>query len=377
MSLSLDNVISVTVNPPVDVVSSADFGTVVIFSPDIFVPQLDTRAYLEYSTLTAFQQDFPQASTPDSLTQTVEYFFSQTKRPAKLYLAPWNVEEGQRLADAYATLSAKWDGWYCAIPVGHVAEPDELLEAAQWIQAASKIQAISDGAACDTTPSTSTLKPLIDAELYRTLVLWSSKLTDAGSSPVISVAALLCSINFEAANSMLTLKFKDLPGVTTDDAVTDSIADALTQQGINYFTTFGTKRMLAEGWMLGATLWADEVIGLDWLRSELQTSVFNGMATLDRIPLSDQGVATVMNYVDTAMRKALRNGLIGPGIWDGNAVGALNTGDYLENGYYIYADSVSTLSEDDRKNRKCPPITVCAHIAGAIHSVVINVNTSR
>ena len=270
-----------------------------------------------------------------------------------------------------------WDGWYCAVPVGHVATPDELLAAAQWIQAASKIQAISDGAASDTTPATSTLKPLIDAELYRSLVLWSSTLSDAGASPVISAAALLCSINFDAPDSMLTLKFKDLPGVAADDAITDTVASALTQQGINYFTTFGTRRMLAEGWMLGATLWADEVIGLDWLKSELQTSVFNGLATLDRIPLSDQGVATVMNYVDTAMRKALRNGLIGPGIWEGDPVGALNTGDYLENGYYIYADSVSTLSEDDRKNRRCPPITVCAHIAGAIHSVVINVNTSR
>lgn len=376
MSLSLDDVISVTVNPPADVVSTADFGTVVIFSPDV-LSAITGTACLEYPSLTAFQQDFPSDTTPDSLTQTVEYFFSQPKRPAKLYLAPWNVEEEQTLADAYATLSSSWDGWYCAVPVGHVAEPDELLEAAQWIQAASKIQAISDGAASDTTPSTSTLKPLIDAELYRSLVLWSSTLTDAGSSPVISAAALLCSINFDASDSMLTLKFKDLPGVTADDGITDTIADALTRQGVNYFTTFGTKRMLAEGWMLGATLWADEVIGLDWLRSELQISVFNGLSTLNRIPLSDQGVATVMNYVDTAMRKAVRNGLIGPGVWEGNAVGALNTGDYLENGYYIYADSVSTLSEDDRKNRKCPPIVVCAHIAGAIHSVVINVNTSR
>lgn len=377
MSLSLDNVISVTVNPPADVVSTADFGTVTIFSPDVLPSVLNERAYLQYTTLTAFQQDFPADSTPDSLTQTVEFFFSQPKRPATLYLAPWDTENAQSLADAYAALSAVWDGWYCAVPVGHVATPEELLAAAQWIQAASKIQAISDGAASDTTPDTSTLKPLIDAELYRSLVLWSSTLSDAGASPVISAAALLCSINFDAPDSMLTLKFKDLPGVTADDAITDTVASALTQQGINYFTTFGTKRMLAEGWMLGATLWADEVIGLDWLKSELQASVFNGLATLDRIPLSDQGVATVMNYVDMAMRKALRNGLIGPGAWEGNPVGALNTGDYLENGYYIYADSVSTLSEDDRKNRRCPPITVCAHIAGAIHSVVINVNTSR
>lgn len=380
MPLSIGSVVNVIVNPPADVVSSANFGTVVLFSPAVVDVVKAPEVYRQYSSLEALQADFPEETTPTSFTQTAEFFFDQPSRPQFLYVAPWDAENEdtpQELAAAYAALSASWSGWYCAVPVGHVATPEELMAAAQWIQAAGKIQGITSGAAVDINPETSTLKPLIDAELYRTLALYQSGLADSGPSAVASLAALLCSINFDAEDSMLTLKFKDLPGVTVDNTIDDSSAASLTQQGINYFTLFGTKRMVAEGYMLGATIWADEVIGLDWLENELQTDVFNELAERNKIPLTDAGVAEIMSSADAVMKMAVKNGLVAPGIWDGNPVGAVKNGDYLENGYYIYADSVSTLSADDRKARKCPPITIIAHLGGAIHSVNITVNTNR
>lgn len=380
MSLSIGDVINVVVNPPADVVSSANFGTLVLFSPAAVGVLSAPEAYRQYSSLQAFQADFPEGTTPVSMTGTAEYFFDQPSRPQYLYVAPWDAEnedKPQTLAAAYAALSASWDGWYCAIPVGHVATPDELMAAAQWIQASGKIQGITSGAAVDINPETSTLKPLIDAELYRTLVLYLSGVADAGPSAVASLAALLCSINFDAENSMLTLKFKDLPGVPIDNTIDETAVAGLTQQGINYFTAFGTKRMVAEGYMLGGTMWADEVIGLDWLESELQTDVFNGLAERNKVPLTDPGVAELLSIAEDVMEKAVKNGLVAPGVWDGNPVGAVKKGDYLEKGYYVYADSVSTLSADDRKARKCPPITILAHLGGAIHSANIIVNTNR
>ncbi|EBL3323383.1 DUF3383 family protein [Salmonella enterica subsp. enterica] len=378
MPLSIGNVVNVIVNPPADVVSSANFGTVVLFSPAVVSVVKSPEAYRQYSTLTAFQADFPQDSTPDYFTQTAQYFFEQPARPQYLYVAPWDAEnedKPQSLADAYAQLSASWDGWYCGVPVGAV-EPD-LMSAAQWIQASGKIQAITDSAASDTDPATSTLAPLIAADLYRSLVLYQSGVADGGPSSVASLAALLCSIDFDAEDSMITLKFKEMPGVASDSTITDTIAANLTAQGINYYTDFGTKTMVAEGWMLGATMWADEVIGIDWLSNKLQTDVFNALAERKKVSLTDPGVAELMNVAENVMKQAVRNGLVAPGEWDGDPIGAVSSGDYLENGYYIYADLVSTLSADDRKARKCPPITILAHLAGAVHSVNITVNTNR
>lgn len=375
MSLDISDVISVTVNPPADVVSAADFGTVTLFTPEANAI-LGSDAYRKYGTLKAFQSDFPKAG--EALLNTAELFFEQTSRPQYLYVAIWPVDSsGDRvsLSEAYENLNASWSGWYCGIPVGVVLASAELKAACAWIQSSAKIQGITQTDI--SADALADIKTLAESEYYRTLVLADRTVSSPGSSSVVSAAALLCSINFSASDSMLTLKFKALTGVTPDADMDSTTADKLTGLGINYYTDFGTKAMLAEGWMLGQIYWADEVIGLDWLQNKIQTSVFNALAELKKVPLSDAGVATVKGYIDKVMRLAVNNGLIGPGIWEGDTVGQLANGDNLESGYYIYAEPVANLSADDLKARKCPPITVCARLAGAIHSVQITVNTER
>lgn len=375
MSRDIDDVISVTVNAPADVVSAADFGTVTLFTTEA-ADAFDDDVYRKYGNLKAFQSDFPKAG--EALLDTAELFFEQTSRPQYLYVAVWPVDSSNdrvSLSEAYENLNASWSGWYCGAPVGVTLDTDELKEACAWIQAAGKIQAIT---VTDIgTDALKEIKVLAETEYYRTLLLADRTVSSPGPSSAVSAAALLCSINFSASDSLLTLKFKTLTGVTPDADMDSTTADKLDALGINYYTNFGTKAMLAEGWMLGQVYWADEVIGLDWLKNKIQTNTFNAFAQLKKIALSDAGVTTVKGYIDAVMRLAVNNGLVGPGTWEGDAVGQLATGDYLESGYYIYADSVSTLSADDKKARKCPPITVCAHLAGAIHSVQITVNTER
>lgn len=375
MSRTIDTIISVTVNPPGDVVSAADFGTVVIFTPDY--PALLTDAYQKYSTLKAFQADFPDAD--NALLSTAEIFFEQTSRPQYLYVAPWDTDssgDAVSLEETYAALSAVWDGWYCGIPVGVKLAAEELKEACAWIQASGKIQGITLTNISDEVLDE--IKELAETQYYRTLLLADQTLNDPGPSSVISAAALLCSINFSASDSMLTLKFKALPGVTSDTSIDDTISGKLDELGINYYTDFGTKAMMAEGWMLGQVYWADEVIGLDWLKNKIQTDVFNNLSLVKKLSQSDRGVRTLCGWIDKVMQLGKNNGLFADGgYWEGGNVGALSTGDYLEKGYYIYPEPTASLSADDKKNRKCPPITVCAILDGAMHSAQITVNTGR
>jgi|GEM_PF-4124514 len=375
MSRDIDDVIPVTVNAPADVVSAADFGTVTLFTTEA-AGAFDDDVYRKYGNLKAFQGDFPDAGS--ALLSTAELFFEQTSRPQYLYVAVWPVDSsGDRvsLSEAYENLNASWSGWYCGAPVGVTLDDAEFEEACAWIQAAGKIQAVT--ITDISSKALAKIKALAEKEYYRTLLLADRTVSIPGPSGAVSAAALLCSINFSASDSLLTLKFKTLTGVTPDPDMDSTTADKLDALGVNYYTKFGTKAMLAEGWMLGQVYWADEVIGLDWLKNKIQTNTFNAFAELKRIALSDAGVTTIKGYIDAVMRMAVKNGLVGPGIWAGDKVGQLATGDYLESGYYIYADSVDTLSDDDKKARKCPPITVCAHLAGAVHSVQITVNTER
>ena len=60
--------------------------------------------------------------------------------------------------------------------------------------------------------------------------------------------------------------------------------------------------------------------------------------------------------------------------WRGSAVGSFSAGDYVENGFALWADSYDTQSEADRAAHKAVPIQCALTLAGSLESVVITVN---
>ena len=73
----------------------------------------------------------------------------------------------------------------------------------------------------------------------------------------------------------------------------------------------------------------------------------------------------------------MNNGYLAPGVWNSAGFGALNQGDTLSKGYYVYAPPISSQSTSDRQARKSVPFQVAALEAGAIHSVSLTVNVTR
>ena len=70
-------------------------------------------------------------------------------------------------------------------------------------------------------------------------------------------------------------------------------------------------------------------------------------------------------------------GFIAPGQWNGSACLTLKTGDYLQQGYVVLSEAIDDQDQADRDARKAPPIYVCTKLAGAIESVIIQVNVNR
>nr|WP_233242709.1 DUF3383 family protein [Xylella fastidiosa] len=95
-----------------------------------------------------------------------------------------------------------------------------------------------------------------------------------------------------------------------------------------------------------------------------------GAADGCRHPPADRGLQKVC-------QEGVRNGAFAPGLWNGEAFGALATGDYLEAGFYVWADSVDTLSTSDRQARRAPPLQIAVKLAGAIHAVDVIINFDR
>jgi len=120
------------------------------------------------------------------------------------------------------------------------------------------------------------------------------------------------------------------------------------------------------------------VHGTDWLQNDLQTDVYNLLYTSPtKIPQTDAGINNILARISSRLEQAVANGLVAPGVWTGPAIGALNSGDTLSKGYYVYAPPIATQSQADREARKAPVIQCAIKLAGAVHMADIIVNVNR
>lgn len=181
-------------------------------------------------------------------------------------------------------------------------------------------------------------------------------------------AAIMATIDFTQPNAMKTLKFKQPAGFAAAALTTTQNAN-LDAKNYNRVVDRGGFKMFEEG-KTAAGRFIDEVIGLDWLQSALQTAIFGTLTSAPgRIPLTDAGAAMLVQAATGVFDQAVRNGLIAPGVWRGQNVGERKNGEFLETGYYVFAGSVADMLQADKDLRKSPPITGICIGAGAIHSV--------
>ncbi|WP_310670217.1 DUF3383 family protein, partial [Burkholderia multivorans] len=123
---------------------------------------------------------------------------------------------------------------------------------------------------------------------------------------------------------------------------------------------------------------ADSVYNAIWFRNRIETDVYNLLyQSPTKIPQTDGGNALIAATISAACEAAVNNGYLAPGVWNSAGFGALNQGDTLAKGYYVYAPPIATQSQADREARKSVTFQVAAKEAGAIHSVDIIVTVNR
>lgn len=282
----------------------------------------------------------------------------------------------ESLAAAVATLADMSTDWY-GLVVSASATDQELEDAAAYIGAAgdSRIMGITtqNTAVLDAQSSSDIASVLKGTGNNRVFVQYSS------SNKHAAAAALgrAFTVNFSGQNTVITLKFKQEPTVTPE-VLTGTQAATLKTKRCNVFAQYSNDTaVLQEGVMSGGWFF-DERHGLDWLQNDVQTAVWNRLYTsTTKIPQTDAGINRLVTTVEDRMAKAVRNGLLAPGAWNGDGFGALNTGDTLTKGYYVYAPPVADQSQADRDARKAPVMQVAAKLAGAVHFVDVIITANR
>lgn len=372
MALSISNIVNVQLNTVPKGAMVRDFGTVALFTAEN--PQaFEGGRYLYVNT----QKDVELLFGSESETAKASLaFFAQQPRAKQLVIALWvkTASDGLKAEtpqSAMLALDEVNSGWYGATFADSLTS-EQIIACGKYAQANDKLFAVTAKLPTQLENNANNpFKILKDAMCDHTLVVYD---TDDDYA-VISALARLLSMNFSANNSTITLKFKTLPTITANE-ITATQAKKAADLGINIYTYFDDVALLAEGTVIGGKF-ADEIVILDWFKDAVQKAVFNRLyQSPTKLPLTDRGQAVLISAVEKVCIAGVNNGAFAPGIWNGDSFGSLETGDRLENGYYVWAAPMDTLSDSDREIRKATPIQVAVKLAGAIHSsdVIINFN---
>ena len=284
--------------------------------------------------------------------------------------------------DALEDILAIDDSFYFVSPDLVIADGDGARRLAAWTSTRPYILALDvNGAATLVAGEDSSLAAELSALEYdRTFALWSA----TSDYKALSLAGRFSSVNFAAANSLITAKFKRLPGTTPDD-LTSSQQEELIRKRINYYTRFGGDAIVAEGMTLQPGGWIDVRYWLDWMVNAIETAVYNLLRQSPaRVPQTARGIASIKAVVERVCEAGVLNGGIAPGTVSEalradiqQVTGNAEFDGTLNRGYLVHAGRIAEQAQSDRAQRKAPPLRCWIKGSGAVHSVDIDLTLEQ
>jgi hypothetical protein len=232
-----------------------------------------------------------------------------------------------------------------------------------------------------TTQNTNVLDPTVTTDiassmqglnLERTYGQYSSSSPYASASMV----ARAFTVDFEASNTTITLKFKQEPGVQGEQ-LTENQAATLQSKNCNVFVYYSNNVAIIQEGVMANGFYFDEVHGTDWQANRIQTDLFNVLYQAPtKIPQTNPGIHILVTTVTASLNQGVVNGLIAPGQWNAPGFGQLATGQLLPSGFYVWAPLVESQPQAIREQRIAPTIQAAIKLAGAVHkaNVIVNVN---
>ena len=324
-----------------------------------------------YSGTEAMKDDGFTAEMPEY--KAAEIYFSQNPNPGKVAIGFWNSST-ESLAEAIAacrTFNLEW--WGC-VPLGKKSETGEFVPvtASDLLDAALTVENSTPDSVMICALADLTFLGELKAKSYRrTLGIFSDDVNKA-----VAITGYAMGANTGLANSAYTLKFKKLVGVAADPLTEAQVSDAEAVNANVYINRGATYDMFEQGTMADGT-WFDEMINLDMLSNYIQLSVMDILSKTTKIPQTEAGVTTIINSFLPDLDNAVTMGFLAPGIWTAPSFMDIEEGDAIEKGYEVMSEAIDNQTVADRDARICPPIYVALKLAGAIHSVVIQLNVNR
>lgn len=272
--------------------------------------------------------------------------------------------------------------WYgLAVPSADISSPNTVftdrLAIAAYIEGTDTKHTywvtIQDPSVLNSATSTDLAFQLQQLGYKRTYTQYSSSDPQAA----VSAAARILTTNFTGNSTVMTLKFKQEPGVAAEN-VNVTQATALEAKNCNIFVWYNNNTAIIEQGVMANGTFVDIVTGTDWLAVTIQTNLYNLLYTSPtKIPQTDEGQQLLTTACEAVCAQGVINGLLAPGVWNSNGFGLLKQGDFMQKGFYVYSASFNTQSQTLRVTRVAMPIQIAAKLAGAIHHVDVAITVNQ
>ena len=225
------------------------------------------------------------------------------------------------------------------------------------------------GTASAAVASGSLLDQLHSASSRRVIATLSSAVSDAGA-----VMGTAMGLQAAHAASSFALCYKPVGGMQPID-LTQAQVDAIEDLGGNVYVTRGRTHTLLEKGSTPSGYRYDEILYLDMIAEDLQNAAVALLTdNTDKLPQTDDASAQFMNAFTSILAGYTNRGILATAPWRGPATGRISPGDFIENGFRLWAESYDNQSDAEREAHKAMPIQVALTLAGSLESIVITVN---
>ncbi len=369
MSVSLDRIVDVNINVsnPAAIQSDFSLGLLIGNSNDQLKGKF--KIYNHYDYQESMVTD--GFATTDATYKKAVAYFSQNPKAKTLAVAGLN--DSETYDAAFTRVRGLSDKWYSFCFVEDPTEQQALAVAALVEATRVPTQFIfrTTDDTCLSSGTQQVLSKLQAAKYTRTFGFYATDaLVDAAFMGMVS------GHNSAKNNSAYTAAYKELIGVTADNLMGDQLTN-LTSYGGNAYTNFGNKYDFTYPAISSGGYHIDEIYLVDSAKFYIQEYTVAGMTYMLKVPQTEDGIATIASFVQSACMKLNQIGLIASGVWKADSVLNLETGDAVPDGFYIQYGSVADQTAAEKASRVSPPIYVALLSSGAIEHVLIDVYVER
>ena len=193
----------------------------------------------------------------------------------------------------------------------------------------------------------------------------------AGEYPEVAAMACMLSVDYGGINTVKTLKFKTLTGMTASD-ITETQWAVLDSKNYNVVAKTGnTSIFVREGKNTAASWFCDDYIGIQNFKEECQVAVFNVFLAKKKVPFTTEGSMMLKAALDVIGNKYVLNGFLADRqIADSES----DSGFTVAKAYSFVPTPIYLVSASDRADRKGPSISGTCYLSGAIHKVTVNID---